>query len=171
MPDRAPEPASACGDDTAWKNMVTTFGALSLSTATVAKKRRLPFLRRIVRTSFRRRCQIRGLAVDPVSPQLQLLTILYKVPIDLSDNELDNEVAEYVVHKVKIAEDQLVCPLCDTLGRLETKEILEAHLEWDHVEVEATWGKGKDGVSRDLLVEGCFLLMSTELGACIGAPW
>jgi hypothetical protein len=100
-----------------------------------------------------------------------LLTILYKVPIDLSDNELDNEVAEYVVHKVKIAEDQLVCPLCDTLGRLETKEILEAHLEWDHVEVEATWGKGKDGVSRDLLVEGCFLLMSTELGACIGAPW
>ncbi|KAH9990944.1 hypothetical protein BJV74DRAFT_836416 [Russula compacta] len=142
---RAPGPAVAGDNDAAWKTMMAAFGALSLSTATAAKKRRLPFLRRIVRTNFLRRCQVMGLAVDSISLQTQSLTILYKMPLDVSDNESDNELTEYAVHEVKVAIDQLVCPLCDTLGRLTTKEILEAHLEWDHPEVEASWLKRENG--------------------------
>ena len=164
---RAPRPAVAGDNDAAWKTMMTAFGALSLSTATAAKKRRLPFLRRIVRTSFLRRCQVMGLAVDSISLQTQSLTILYKMPIDVSDNESDNELTEYAVHEVKVAVDQLVCPLCDTLGRLTTKEILEAHLEWDHPEVEASWLKRENRVSCNL-IECCCLLTKTELGACVG---
>jgi hypothetical protein len=163
---RVPGPAGAGDNDAVWKTMIASFGALSLSTVTAAKKRRLPFLRRIVRTSFLRRFQMMGLAVNSVSPRTQPLTILYKMPIDISENEWDDEVTEYAVHKVKLTLDQLVCPLCDILGRLNTKEMLEVHLEWDHLEVETSWRKKKNGVSRSLHVERCCLLISTELGAC-----
>jgi len=110
-----------------------------------------------------------GIAVDSVSSQTQSLTILYKIPIDVSDDESDNEVTEYSVHEVKLAVDQLLCPLCDTLGRLITKEMLEAHLEWDHVEVEASWRIRKNEVGRNPIIGYCYLLMSTELGTCVGA--
>lgn len=170
-PGRALGPAGADDDDAVWKTMIAAFGALSLSTVTAAKKKRLPFLRRVVRTSFLRRCQMIGLAVNSISPQTQTLTILYKMPIDVSENEWDDEVTEYAAHKVKLTLDQLVCPLCDILGRIITKEMLEAHLEWDHPEVETSWRKRKNGVSRSLYVECCCLLMGTELGACVGASW
>lgn len=168
---RVPGPAGAGDTDAVWKTMIAAFGALSLSTVTAAKKSRLPFLRRIVRTSFLRRCQMIGLAVNSVSSQMQPLAILYKMPIDVSENEWDDEVTEYAVHKVKLTLDQLVCPLCDTLGRLNTKEMLEAHLEWDHLEVETSWRKRKNGVSRSLHVECCCLLISTELGDRDRASW
>jgi hypothetical protein len=144
---RAPGPGLTGDDDAAWKSMITAFGALSLSTIVAAKKRRLPFLRRIVRNSFFRRCQTMGLAVDPVSPPTQLLTVLYKMAIEVSDDESDNDVTEFAVYEVKVAFDKLVCPLCDTIGRLISKEMLEAHLEWDHSEVEASWRKRPNGVS------------------------
>ncbi|KAF8480158.1 hypothetical protein DFH94DRAFT_462959 [Russula ochroleuca] len=149
---RVPGPAGAGDNDAVWKTMIASFGALSLSTVTAAKKRRLPFLRRIVRTSFLRRFQMMGLAVNSVSPRTQPLTILYKMPIDISENEWDDEVTEYAVHKVKLTLDQLVCPLCDILGRLNTKEMLEVHLEWDHLEVETSWRKKKNG-NWELVVE------------------
>jgi hypothetical protein len=163
--------AGAGDDDAVWKTMIAAFGALSLSTVTAAKKRRLPFLRRLVRASFLRRCQRMDLAVNSVLPQTQPLTILYKMPIDVSENEWDDEVTEFAVHKAKLTLDQLICPLCDILGRLVTKEMLKAHLEWDHSEVETSWRERKNGVSRSLHVECCRLLISTELGACVGAPW
>lgn len=144
--------AGAGDEDAVWKTMIAAFGALSLSTATAAKKRRLSFLRRIVRTSFLRRCQRMGLAVNSVSPQTQPLTVLYKMPIDVSENEWDDEVTEFAVYKAKLTLDQLVCPLCDTLGHLNTKEMLKAHLEWDHSEVETSWRERKNGVSRSLHV-------------------
>ena len=93
-----------------------------------------------------------GLAVNPVPPWGQTLTIFYKLPIDASDNEWVDEVTEFLVHEVKLGVDQLVCPLCDTLGCLVTKEMLEVHLDWDHVEVDVSWRKAKDGVSRNPLV-------------------
>lgn len=170
-PCSAPGLAVANDNDAAWKTMIASFGALSLSTAATSKKRRLPFLRRNVRTSFLRRCKAMDLITDVASARQQLLTVLYKFPIDDSDNEWDDEVTEFLVHEVKQPMDDLVCPLCDTLGRLFTKEILEAHLEWDHLEVEASWRKGKDGVSRKPLVERCCLLTSAELGTCVGASW
>jgi len=173
MPSTCSAPGLAVvGDnDAAWKTMIASFGALSLSTAATSKKRRLPFLRRNVRTSFLGRCKTMGLTMDVVSAQRRLLTILYKFPIDVSDDEWDSEVTEFLVHEVKLSIDDLVCPLCDTLGRLFTKEILEAHLKWDHLEVEANWRKAKDGVSRKPLVECCHLLTSAELGTCVGASW
>ncbi len=94
-----------------------------------------------------------GLAVNSDSPQAQSLIILYKIPIDVSENEWDDEVTEYAVHKVKLALDQLVCPLCDVLGRLITREVLEAHLKWDHRDVERSWRKRKNGVSCSLHVK------------------
>jgi hypothetical protein len=67
-PGRALGPAGVGDDDAVWKTMITAFGALSLSTVTAAKKRRLPFLRRNVRTSFLRRYKMMDLAVN-ASPQ------------------------------------------------------------------------------------------------------
>lgn len=151
--------------------MIAAFGALSLSTVTAAAKRRLPFLRRNVRASFLRRCQMMNLAANPVSPQAHSLTILYKMPIDDSENEWDDEVTEYAVYKVKLTSDQLVCPLCDILGRLITREMLEAHLKWDHCDVERSWRKRKNGVSSIFYVKCCCLLITTELGTCVGASW
>ena len=157
---RALEPAGAGCDDATWKTMIAAFGALSLSTVTAAKKRRLPFLRRNVRTSFLRRCKMMDLAVNPVSSQTQSLTILYKMPIDASESEWDDEVTEYAVYKVKLTLDQLVCPLCDILGRLITRERLKAHLKWDHRDVETSWRKRKNGVSGSLHVKVVFVACS-----------
>jgi hypothetical protein len=111
------------------------------------------------------------LAVNPASPQAHSLTFLYKMPIDVSENEWDDEVTEYAVHKVKLTPDQLVCPLCDILGRLISREMLEAHLKWDHRDVGTSWRKRKNGVSSILYVKRCCLLISTELGTCVGTSW
>ena len=144
-------------DDAPWKTMMAAFGTLSLSVAAAAQKRRLPFLRRIVRTSFRRRCQRTGIVLDSVSPPTQALTVLYKLAIDISEDESDDDVIVYSVHKVKLAIDKLLCPLCDTLGGISSKEILEAHVEWDHSEVEASWRQKQAGVSRCYPFRACFI--------------
>jgi hypothetical protein len=151
---RAPGSDVIGGDGAAWKPMIAALGALSLSTTAAAKKSRLPFLRRVVRNSFLRRCQAMGLAIDPVSPLTQVLVILYKMAIDASGDESDNDVTEFVVYEVKLTFDKLVCPLCDTMGRFITKKMLEAHLEWDHFEVEANWRNRPNGVSCIVLSRG-----------------
>ncbi|KAH9161399.1 hypothetical protein EDB89DRAFT_733538 [Lactarius sanguifluus] len=140
------------GDDAPWRTMMAAFGTLSLSVAAAAHKRRLPFLRRVVKTSFRRRCQRTGIVVDPVSPPTRALTVLYKLAIDVSEDESDNDVTVYSVHKVKLAIDKLLCPLCDTLGSIHSKEMLEAHMEWDHSDVEASW-RQKQGGNWELALE------------------
>ncbi|KAH9053177.1 hypothetical protein EDB87DRAFT_283241 [Lactarius vividus] len=132
--------------------MMAAFGTLSLSVAAAAHKRRLPFLRRVVKTSFRRRCQKTGIGVDPVSRPTQALTVLYKLAIDVSEDESDNDVTVYSVHKVKLALDKLLCPLCDTLGGIYSKEMLEAHMEWDHSDVEVNW-RQKQGGSWEIALE------------------
>lgn len=129
------------GEDAPWRTMMAAFGMLSLSVAAAAQKWRLPFLRRVVKTSFRRRCQRMGIVLDSVSPPTQTLIVLYKLAIDVSENESDDDVTVYSVHKVKLAIDKLLCPLCDTLGGISSKEMLEAHIEWDHPDVEASWQK------------------------------
>ncbi|KAH9057994.1 hypothetical protein EDB83DRAFT_1044072 [Lactarius deliciosus] len=115
--------------------MMAAFGTLSLSVAAAAHTRRLPFLRRVVKTSFRRRCQRTGI-----------------LAIDVSEDESDNDVTVYSVHKVKLAIDKLLCPLCDTLGGIHSKEMLEAHMEWDHSDVEASW-RQKQGGNWELALE------------------
>jgi hypothetical protein len=154
VPAREAGPDITGDNGAAWKPMIEAFGALSLSTIAAAKKKRLPFLRRVVRNSFFRRCQSMGLAAEPVLPPTQLLAVLYKVAIDISDNESDSDVTEFAVYEVKLAFDKLVCPLCDTVGRLTTKAMLEAHLEWDHLEVEASWRKRPNGVSCPPFLKG-----------------
>lgn len=144
--------------------MIAAFGTLSLSTTAATKKRRLPFLRRIVRNSFFRRCRSIGLAVDPVSSPTRFLAVLYKMAIDVSDDDLDNDVTEFVVYEVKLSFDKLVCPLCDTLGRLITKEMLEAHLEWDHFEVEASWRKKKNEVSKAIFIRWSLIFRGYRAG-------
>ncbi len=137
----------ADADDAPWRTMIAAFGTLSLSVAAAAKQRRLPFLRRVVKTSFRRRCQRMGI-MDSISPSMQTLTVLYKLAIDVSEDESDDGVTVYSTHKVKLSADKLFCPLCDTLGGVSSKEMLEAHVEWDHTEVEASWRQKESGVSQ-----------------------
>ncbi|KAI0251947.1 hypothetical protein BJV78DRAFT_400963 [Lactifluus subvellereus] len=163
-PARAPGPGVTDDYRAAWKPMLEAFGTLSLSTTAATKKRRLPFLRRIVRNSFFRRCQSMGLAVNPVLSPTQFLAVLYKMAIDVSDDELDNDVTEFVIYEVKLPFDKLVCPLCDTLGRLITKEMLEAHLEWDHFEVEASWRKKQNGVSRAFFIRWLLIFHDHRTG-------
>lgn len=135
-------------EDAPWRTMMAAFGTLSLSVAAAAQKCRLPFLRRVVKTSFRRRCQRMGIILDSVSSTAQALVVLYKLAIDVSENESDDDVIVYSVHKVKLAIDKLLCPLCDTLGSISSKEMLEAHLKWDHSDVEAIWREKQNGVSQ-----------------------
>ena len=134
-------------EDAPWVTMMAAFGTLSLSVAAAAQKMRLPFLRRVVKNSFRRRCHRMGIVLDSVSSSTHALTVLYKLAIDISENESDDDVTVYSVHKVKLAIDKLLCPLCDTLGGISSKEMLEAHIEWDHLDVEASWRQKQSGVS------------------------
>jgi hypothetical protein len=153
-------------EDAPWRTMMAAFGTLSLSVAAASQKRRLPFLRRIVKTSFRRRCQRMGIALNSVSSPTQVLTILYKLAIDVSENESDDDVTVYSVHKVKLAIDKLLCPLCDTLGGISSKKMLEVHLEWDHSDVEASWRQKQNGVSVVLIEPALLTIVTAELGTC-----
>lgn len=155
-------------EDAPWRTMMAAFGTLSLSVAAAAQKSRLPFLRRVVKTSFRRRCQRMGIVPDHVPPPTQTLTVLYKLAIDVSERESDDDdVTVYSVHKVKLAIDKLLCPLCDTLGDISSKEMLEAHVRWDHSEVEASWRQKQKSGNWELALElpGGEIDDDLELGA------
>ncbi len=109
--------------------LVTTIERLSFASLRMHATRRLPFLLRDLRRRFYARCEQLGVPVytDKRTPRLK---ILY--------TGAGAEDSEYVAR----VDGSWVCPLCNLLGALRTREMLDCHLRWDHAEVFCEWQAG-----------------------------
>ncbi|KJA26834.1 hypothetical protein HYPSUDRAFT_1032560 [Hypholoma sublateritium FD-334 SS-4] len=107
--------------------LVTAVEMLSSTTIRMRATHRLPFLVRELRRGFHGRCS-------------ELLVPVFKdkrVPkLEVVYSGVGDE--EYVAR----VEGSWLCPLCDLLGPLRTREILDCHLRWDHAEVFYEWQPG-----------------------------
>ena len=109
--------------------LVDAFECLFVYPLYLHRTKRLPFLLRNVRTSFRALCQILDIRskpeadAGPVSPQEMSLTYEYISPSG----------ALYTYNAVHPWRE---CPVCSMFGVFSNWEALRRHLKWDHSEIE-----------------------------------
>ena len=104
--------------------LVAAVEALTLSSIRMQKTSQLPFLLRNLRHGFLLRC--RRLQVPVYSDGRD-------ISFSVHYNHLDDGV--YQVDGLSAWH----CPLCDLLGTIKTREMLNCHLHWDHPEVFFEW--------------------------------
>lgn len=125
--------------------LVTAVEMLSSTTRRMRATHRLPFLVRELRHGFHGRCS-------------ELLVPVFK------DKRIPKLEAVYAgvgeEEYVACVEGSWLCPLCDLLGALRTREILDCHLRWDHAEVFYEWepGAGVDVVCTLTFFAGYVLM-------------
>jgi hypothetical protein len=103
--------------------------------------KKLPFLARNLRRSFMYTCHARGVPVYPASNSPIPIQLTYRYPVEPRIDMLGNRPATDGWAEYQETLGQWRCPLCDLLGVLNTKEMLQFHLTNDHPEVSATWTK------------------------------
>ena len=104
--------------------LVAAVEALTLSSIRMQKTSQLPFLLRNIRHGFLLRCR-----------RLQ-------VPVYTDGRDLSFSVQYSYLDDGVYQVDGLsawLCPLCNLLGALKTREMLDCHLRWDHPEVYCEW--------------------------------
>lgn len=115
--------------------------ALTLRTAKLQKKHRLPFLLRNLRKVFHARCRendIPTLASESEYGKPALVKVVYRLA---GQPEFEGST------------DGWDCPLCE-LYKLETREMLDAHFEWDHAMCDIVWDTSvTNGVSGLLYLQ------------------
>ncbi|KAJ4469442.1 hypothetical protein C8J55DRAFT_196115 [Lentinula edodes] len=96
--------------------------------------RNLPFLRRNLRTAFKKSFQTShaGSPLDKV-----VLRVLLRATSDQS--------------RWSFSLDSWSCPLCHILGRLDSRQMLDSHIQWYHPGVEILWLKEKEHEWRLIL--------------------
>ncbi|KAF9558211.1 hypothetical protein CPC08DRAFT_563452 [Agrocybe pediades] len=104
-------------------DLIAAFGNLSLSTLRMQTTRQLPFLVRNLRQGFLARCR------------------KLSVPIYHGNREIDLQIQYQFAggHVYEADLDSWRCPLCDLLGEIRTREMLDCHMQWDHSEVYYEW--------------------------------
>jgi len=111
--------------------LVAAVEALSLSSIRMQQTSQLPFLLRNLRHGFLSRC--RRLQVPVFSDGRGVSLSVHYDTIDGAAYQVDGVSA-------------WMCPLCDLLGVLKTRDMLDCHLHWDHPEVYFEW-QGVDETS------------------------
>ena len=103
--------------------LISAFEAISLSTIRVHQTCQLPFLVRNLRWGFMHRCR-----------ELH-------VPIYPDNSEIDLQIFYEFIggHVYQTEIDRWGCPMCDFLGNIRTREMLDCHLRWDHPEIYYEW--------------------------------
>ncbi|KIK59914.1 hypothetical protein GYMLUDRAFT_667004 [Collybiopsis luxurians FD-317 M1] len=107
--------------------------------------RNLPFLRRNLRASFRKSFYNhkvegkRSKSTQQLSPKVHevVLQVLFRTSFDGS--------------RVNVTLHSWVCPLCKLFGELDSRQMLNAHLESYHSGISVSWLKKKDNLWRLIL--------------------
>jgi hypothetical protein len=119
--------------------LVAAVEALTLSSIRMQKTSQLPFLLRNLRHGFLLRC--RRLQVPVYSDGRDLSFSVHYNHLDDGVYQVDGLSAWH-------------CPLCDLLGTIKTREMLNCHLRWDHPEVFFEWEDIYRTSVRDVVSEG-----------------
>ncbi|KDR68380.1 hypothetical protein GALMADRAFT_161032 [Galerina marginata CBS 339.88] len=108
--------------------LIAAVEALTLSAIRMQKTSCLPFLLRNLRKGFLKRCSRLLVPIYPIDQEIEL--------------HVHYESAGGAVYQTEVSDWQ--CPLCDLLGILPTREMLDCHLRWDHPEVYCEWHEMDD---------------------------
>ena len=121
------------------EQLVAAVEALTLSSIRMQKTSQLPFLLRNLRHGFLLRCR-------------RLQVSMYSDGRDLSFSVHYNYLDDMVYQVDGLS--AWSCPLCNLLGTLKTREMLDCHLHWDHAEVYFEWQDIDETSVRDVVSEG-----------------
>ena len=116
--DRSPSPSA---------DLLKALEALTLTDVRLQKSHRLPFLVRNVREAFKARCQALQIATTKSATSSEQPTEV-RLRYRLSDGD------EFMGRMV-----DWLCPLCKLFGSFSTREMLDAHLKWDHPNCDINW--------------------------------
>jgi hypothetical protein len=121
------------------EELVAALERLSLNSLRLQMTKKLPFLLRNLRQGFEYRCRLVGVPTRSVSRPDVSVNVVYECEVG------GNEGIPHVrTHEARMRNWR--CPLCELHGALETREMLEKHLQWDHPEVQISW-QNDSGVS------------------------
>jgi hypothetical protein len=135
---------------------------------------RLPFLQRALRVGFTAACDAAGLATTPAlrvlaagearagHDEYAVFELWSRPPVDAPPSPGEDHRVRRTM-KMNIGREGWSCPLCVLHGELADREMLVAHLDWDHAEVDVLWegGDERPGVDVGLLSRnGSCTLMS-----------
>ncbi|KAJ3526161.1 hypothetical protein NM688_g8293 [Phlebia brevispora] len=127
--------------------LLKAFEALTIPTLLHVDKR-LPFLRRNLRTGFLNRCEEEGIRTLPKDEPAQPLRVIYRFRPDADD---ESDTSESSTDEDDWEEDvgetrKWECPVCDIFGVMNTREMLVFHLEGHHrEEIDTSWEDLGDG--------------------------
>jgi hypothetical protein len=119
--------------------LVAAVEALTLSSIRMQKTSQLPFLLRNLRHGFLLRC--RRLQVPVYNDGRDVSFSVHYSYLDDAVYQVDGLSA-------------WLCPLCNLLGTLKTREMLDCHLRWDHLEVYFEWQDIDETPVRDIVSDG-----------------
>jgi hypothetical protein len=113
--------------------LIDAFETLTIRTITFQCARRLPFLVRNLRVSFRRKCRKLGISGgnNPLHDDTEaLLTYRYTATSGTR-------------YTYQVAYERRECPLCSIFGKFSSWQALTKHMKWAHDDVEFTFDEVK----------------------------
>lgn len=127
--------------------LLQSFRTATLDCPRLQRLKRLPYLPRNVRIGFLARCKSLGINIS-ATPLSSPIRVLYRDALPASPNM---PRTTYLTYRASMT--ILSCPLCDLHGTFHSKDMLNAHFEWDHEEITVTWKSSSDiTLTRDTLL-------------------
>ncbi|TFK41516.1 hypothetical protein BDQ12DRAFT_678115 [Crucibulum laeve] len=123
-PELAPPPAPSEPSD----ELLAAMESLTLSSVLMRHHRQLPFRRKNLRAGFEHRCRALNI---PTTASTSVISVLVRY-----------EYLEHACYEAHISE--WLCPLCDLHDTFKNRDMLAAHLGWDHQEVFVEWNELTD---------------------------
>jgi hypothetical protein len=118
---------------------------ISLVTIRLASLRRLPFMLRNLREGFLGRCKSLGIATSHRLPPSKTITVVYSCTVQVNeDRSFERQVTRTTMRDWK-------CPLCELHGAFLSRQILSAHLRWDHSNVDFALDMVRHTCSRGIV--------------------
>ncbi|KAG8216511.1 hypothetical protein J3R82DRAFT_6627 [Butyriboletus roseoflavus] len=102
--------------------------------------RRLPFLRRNLRSGFQLHCRMVGVDTKPYSLPRTPISVVYTFP--LTDGATAHS-GGFRTTSAKSSMKNWLCPLCDLHNKFDNPRMLEKHLAWDHSSVKVLWDESR----------------------------
>lgn len=109
---------------------------LSSSVVRLHKIRRLPFLRRNLRSGFQLRCRMTGVDTKPHSLPRTSISVVYSCPLT---GGASSHSGGFHTTSAMSSMKEWLCPLCDLHKKFDNPIMLDKHLAWDHPNVKVFW--------------------------------
>ena len=113
--------------------LIEALEGISLTTIRLATLHRLPFKLRNLREGFLSRCKSLGMDTFHRVPPPRLVTVVYSCVVRVAEDRSPER------QETRTTMPDWRCPLCELHATFPLRQILNAHLQWDHSEVDFVW--------------------------------